>query len=56
LVLTSASEVSTMPVPVAMAPSYFMVMAIRTRPVSWEPDAFAVVSVDWVPVDWPSWL
>lgn len=49
LVTTSPSVVRTMPVPAAAVPSYFMVVAIRTNPVSWEPDAYAVASVDWVP-------
>ena len=39
-----------MPVPAAAAPSYFMVEAIRTRPVSWEPEAWVVVSVE---LPWP---
>ena len=41
LVTTSPSEVSTMPVPAASAPSYFMVETMRTSPVSWESGGLA---------------
>src|SRR3954454_22404161 len=37
LVTTSPSEVSTMPVPAASPPAYFIVVAIRTNPVICEP-------------------
>ncbi len=50
LVTTSPSEVSTMPVPAAVAPSYFMVETIRTRPVSWESEAWLVVSLEVSPL------
>ena len=53
LVTTSPSEVSTMPVPAAVAPSYFMVETIRTSPVSCESDAWLVVSVEVSPVPPP---
>src|SRR3954453_20223510 len=36
-VTTSPSEVSTMPVPAASPPAYFIVVAIRTNPVICEP-------------------
>ena len=43
-VTTSPSDVSTMPVPAAFAPAYFMVVTMRTRPVSCFPDALEVES------------
>ena len=41
-----------MPVPAALAPAYFMVETIRTRPVSWDPDALVVSDG----VEPPPWL
>jgi len=54
LVTTSPSEGSTMPVPAAAPPEYFIAVWIRTRPVSWSPTACEVVSLEVVPDEVPS--